>query len=221
MHDGHRKRLKSRFIKEGLDSFEPHQILELLLFYSIPRKDTNPIAHNLINKFHSLSGVFEASVADLAATEGIGENTAILLSLIPSISRKYFSDKWREKTVIDGSEKAGQYMISLFTGRQYECFYLISLDNQNRVISSTLVHEGTINESAVYPRIIVETALRHQASKVLIAHNHPGGSTKPSNADILVTKKIVSALETIDIPVIDHIIVAGNVYVSFAEKGLI
>ncbi|MDP4181072.1 MAG: DNA repair protein RadC [Bacillota bacterium] len=221
MHEGHRKRLKERFLREGLDSFESHQVLELILFYCIPRRDTNEIAHNLIKKYGSLSGVFEADIKDLETTEGIGENSAYLLSLIPSIARRYFNDKWGTKPVIDSSVKAGQFAVSIFMGRTYEAFYLICLDSQNRVNFSALIQEGTINESPVYPRLIVETALRHQANSVILAHNHPGGSMKPSQADIEVTERIRVALEAISIFVIDHIIVAGDKYVSFAEKGLI
>jgi DNA repair protein RadC len=220
MHEGHRKRLKERFLKEGLDSFEPHQVLEMLLFYSIPRKDTNEIAHKLLEKFGSLSGVFEADINDLYNTEGIGENSAYLLTLIPSISRRYFNDKWGEKPVLDSSAKAGQFAVSIFMGRTYEAFYLICLNSQNRVNYSALIQEGTINESPVYPRLIVETALRHQANSVILAHNHPGGSMNPSRADIEVTECIRVALEAISITVIDHIVVAGDKYVSFAEKGL-
>ncbi|HOQ36728.1 MAG TPA: DNA repair protein RadC [Acetivibrio sp.] len=221
VHEGHRKRLKERFLKEGLDSFEQHQVLELLLFFSIPRRDTNEIAHALLNKFGSLSGVFEADPEDLKKVAGIGENSAFLLSLIPDLSRRYFNDKWRDKPELNSSSKAGQYAITLFMGRIYEVFYVICLDSQNRVNYAEMVHEGTINESPVYPRLIVETALRHKANSVILAHNHPGGSLSPSAADIEATRKIVAALEAISIKVVDHIIVCGGKYVSFAERGLL
>jgi len=221
MHEGHRERLKNRFLTEGLDGFEQHQILELLLFYVIPRKDTNPLAHQLIEKYGSLSSVLEADHKDLASMSGVGNNTAALLSLIPSLARLYFKDKWGDKPVLNSSSKAGEYAVSLFAGRNYEVFYVICLDAQNRVNYAALVHEGTINEAPVYPRLIVETALRHQANSVILAHNHPGGSLKPSSADIEVTKKIISALEAIAIGVVDHIIVAGNGYTSFKEKSIL
>jgi len=154
-------------------------------------------------------------------TPGIGENSAFILSMIPSLARRYFKDKWGTKPVIDSSTTAGQYAVSLFAGRMYEAFYLICLDSQNRVNFPELIQEGTINESPVYPRLIVEAALRHQSNSVILAHNHPGGSMKPSQADIEVTDRIRIALEAISIHVIDHIIVAGDKYVSFAEKGLL
>lgn len=219
MHEGHRQRLKERFINEGLDNFNDHQILELLLFFSIPRKDTNETAHLLIERFKTLSNIFEADITELVKIPGIGENSALLLTLIPQLSRVYFKDRWRDKPVLDSSTKAGEYMISLFVGAKYEKFYVLCLDSQNRVNHCALVHEGTINEAPVYPRLIVETALSHKANSVIISHNHPGGSCKPSEADILCTKKIKSALEAISISVLDHIIVAGEKYISLAQEG--
>jgi len=221
MHEGHRERVKKRFLNEGLDSFEDYQVLELLLFYAIPRKDTNELAHTLISKFGSLSAVFEADPADLANTVGISENSAVLLSLIPFLSRYYLKDKWGKNETIDSSIKAGKYLIDLFAGRNYEMFYLICLDVQNNIIHASLVHKGTINEVQIYPRIIVETALRHKANSVILAHNHPGSSIEISKADEEATKKIKLALNAISIQVMDHIIVANNRYVSFAEKGLL
>lgn len=221
MHEGHRNRLKNRFIEEGLDSFEDHQILELVLFYAIPRKDTNELAHFLIEKFGSLSGVFEADSKELAKTPGIGENSATLLALIPSLARIYFKDRWGIRPELNSTTKAGEYVLTLFAGRPYEVFYVICLDAQHKVINAAIVHEGTIDQAQIYPRLIVETALRHKAHSVILAHNHPGGSSVPSPQDIEATKKIRQALEPISITVLDHIIVAGDKYVSCAEKGLI
>ncbi len=220
MHEGHRSRLKNRFLEEGLDGFEDHQILELLLFYAIPRRDTNELAHYLINKYGSLSGVLEADPKDLASTPGLGENSAVLLALIPSLARIYLKDRWGTRPVLNSTAKAGEYVLSLFAGRTYEVFYVICLDAQYNVIYPALVHEGTIDQAPVYPRIIVETALRHKAHSVILAHNHPGGSATPSPQDIEVTKRIQVALEHISISVLDHIIAAGQTYVSCSEKGL-
>lgn len=220
MHEGHRIRLKNRFLEEGLDGFEDHQILELLLFYAIPRRDTNEIAHSLIEKYGSLSGVLEADPRDLANTSGLSENSALLLSLIPSLARVYNKDRWGIRPILNSTAKAGEYVLTLFAGRPYEVFYLICLDAQLHVISSALVHEGTIDQAPVYPRLIVETALRHKAHSVILAHNHPGGSAFPSPQDVEVTQKIRSALEGISISVLDHIIAAEEKYVSCSEKGL-
>ncbi len=221
IHEGHRQRVKTRYLAEGLDSFEDHQVLELLLFYCIPMKDTNELAHNMLREFGSLAGLFESDPKEISKRCNVSESTAILVSMIPSLSRKYFKGKWGDKPIINSSTKAGEYALSLFAGRTYEAFFVICLDSQNRVNSAALVHEGTINEAPVYPRIIVETALRHQANSVILAHNHPGGSLQPSKADIAVTKKISQALEAISIGVVDHIIVAGDKYFSFAEKGFL
>ncbi|KJS20185.1 MAG: DNA repair protein RadC [Clostridiaceae bacterium BRH_c20a] len=221
VHKGHRQRVKERYLKEGLDSFADHQVLELLLFYAIPMKDTNEIAHRMIKEYGSLALLFEAHPQEIAQRCGVSENIAILVSLIPPLSRKYFKGKWGDKPVLNSSQKSGEYAVTLFAGRIYEVFYLICLDTQNRVVHAVLIHEGTINEAPVYPRIIVETALRHQAHSVILAHNHPGGSLNPSKADIDVTQRIKAALMPIDIKVIDHIVVAGGRYVSFAEQGLI
>ncbi len=220
MHQGHRKRMKDRFIKEGLDGFDDHQVLELLLFYCIPRKDTNELAHKLIEKFGSLSGVFEADPADIEGTAGIGFNSAVMLNLIPSLSRRYFKDRWGGRPVLSKPEEAGEYAVTLFAGRVYEVFYAICLDSKNGVIFPALVHEGTINEARIYPRIVVETALRHKAATVLLAHNHPGGTMKPSAADINITRSISNALNTIQIKVLDHIIVAGEQYYSMSVNNL-
>ncbi len=220
LHEGHRQRVKKRYLSEGLDSFEDHQVLELLLFYCIPMKDTNELAHRMIKEFGSLAGLFEADPKDICRRCKVSENTAILVSLIPSLARRYFKGKWGDKPVLNSSSKAGEYAVSLFAGRIYEAFYVICLDSQNRVNHAALVHEGTINEAPVYPRLIVETALRHQANSLILAHNHPGGSLQPSSADIQITRKIAAATEAISISVLDHIIVAGDKYFSFAEKGL-
>lgn len=220
LHEGHRQRVKTRYLTEGLDAFEDHQIIEMLLFFCIPMKDTNELAHKMLQEFGSLSGLMEADPKDICKRCGVSDNTAILVSLIPSLARRYFKGKWGDKPVLNSSSKAGEYAVSLFAGRTYEVFFVICLDAQNRVNYAAMVHEGTINEAPVYPRMIVESALRHQANSIILAHNHPGGSMQPSGADIEVTKRIINAVEAISIKVVDHIIVAGDKYISLAEKGL-
>ncbi|HHV99937.1 MAG TPA: DNA repair protein RadC [Clostridiaceae bacterium] len=221
LHQGHRQRVKKRYLNEGLDAFEDHQVLEMLLFYCIPMKDTNELSHKMIKEFGSLAGLFEADPRDICKRCGVSENTAILISAIPSLARRYFKSKWGKKPVLNSSSLAGEYAISLFAGRTYEAFFVICLDSQNGVNNAVLVHEGTINEAPVYPRIIVETALRHQANSIILAHNHPGGSLQPSREDMEITRRLVTALNAISIKVVDHIIVGGDKYMSFAERGLI
>jgi len=141
--------------------------------------------------------------------------------MIPSLCRRYLNDKWKAKPQLNSSSKAGEYVCSLFYGRQYEAFYAICMDSQNRVNYAALIHEGTIDSAPVYPRLIVEAAIRHQASSLILAHNHPGGSLQPSSADLDATRKICTACDAISVRVVDHIIVAGNQYFSFADRGLI
>jgi len=221
LHEGHRQRVKARLLSEGLDAFEDHQVLELLLFYCFPMKDTNETAHVMLKEFGSLAGLFEADPEEISTRCKVSKNTAIFVSLIPSLARRYFKAKWGDKPLLNSSTKAGEFVVSLLAGRTYEVFYCICLDSQNRVNYSALINEGTINEAAVYPRLVVEAALRHKATSVILAHNHPGGGLQPSKADIDLTLKIKEALKVISISMVDHIIAAGDKYVSFAEKDLL
>ncbi|MDD4295776.1 MAG: DNA repair protein RadC [Ruminiclostridium sp.] len=221
LHEGHREKLRQRFIEEGLSAFEEHQVLEMILFYTIPRRDTNELAHRLIEKFGTLESIFDASPEVLVSEGKVNKNTAVFLSMIPQLARRYSIQKQGKKPVLDSSAKAGKFITSLFIGKNYEAFYVCCLNSQNQLNYAALVHEGTINEAPVYPRLIVETALRYQASSVILAHNHPGGSLRPSTADIEVTRRICDALNTISITVIDHMIAAGSNYFSFAENGLL
>lgn len=220
-HTGHRKRLKERFLREGLDAFEPHQALELLLFYAIAQRDTNELAHRLLRQFGSLSRVLDASPKDLQAAGGLSENTAVLLSLIPQLSRAYNRDKMQGQTIIDSSRRAGQYVQSLFMGRLYEAFFVICLDKNNRILHEEKICEGTIDEVPCYPRLVVETALRHRANRLMFAHNHPAGARKPSRHDIEITRKLSRVLGDVGIEVLDHIIVGSDGYISMADCGLI
>jgi len=221
LHEGHRQRVRARVLTEGLDAFEDHQVLELILFYCIPMKDTNEIAHTMIKEFGSIASLFEAQPEDIAKRCNVSLNTAIFVSLIPSLSRRYSKTKWGDKPLLNSSTKAGEYVLSLLSGRTYEVFYVICLDSQNKVNYAALVHEGTINEAAVYPRLIVEAAIRHKAASVILAHNHPGGGMQPSKADIEVTQRIKEALKAISIGTVDHVIAAGDKYYSFAENNLL
>lgn len=221
LHAGHRQRVKRRYLSEGLDSFADHEVLEMLLFYAIPMKDTNPLAHKLLNEFGSLANLFEADPKDIERRCGINEHASLLISLISALTRRYLQEKQGNHPLLTGSTQAGEYAASLFVGQTYEAFYLICLNSQNRVNYASLVQKGTINEAPVYPRIIVETALRHQANAVIFAHNHPGGSLQPSIADRKITEQLIRALQPISISVVDHIIVAGEKYYSFAEHHLL
>ncbi len=220
LHAGHRERLRTRFVREGLDGFEDHQVLELLLFQAIPRSDTNPIAHRLMQRFGSLSAVLEADPKDLASVEGVGSNAAAFLSMVPQITRRYFHDRVRHsRKKLNTSEAAAEYLIPLMSGRPEEVFYLICLDSRLRVLYPALISEGTVKDALVHPRHVVEAAIRHKAASVILAHNHPAGTVRPSSQDHAITKRLVQALGAIQIQVVDHIIVAGQQIYSFQREG--
>lgn len=220
-HDGHRKRMKERFKNDGgFDYFAPHEVLEVLLYATNARRDTNPIAHDLIKEFGNVANVFEASPEELKKIEGIGENSAFLLSIIPHLSRAYQQSKWDRNIVLGNTELAGQYAINLFIGKQCEEFRIICLDSNRRVFYQGKVLSGTINEVPAYPRLIVEEVLKRKAQYVIFAHNHPGGSSRPSEGDMQATEQLIQALDAIGVTVVDHIIVAGNQYYSMADSGV-
>jgi DNA repair protein RadC len=219
LHSGHRQRLQALLANEGLDAFTDYQVLEMLLFYGIPRKDTNDIAHKLMDHFESLSAVMEADSGAIAKAGGITVYAASLLSMAPSLARRYMRDRWKDKPCLDSTAKAGEFAVSLFVGLRHESFHAICLDAQCRVRKSALVCEGTINEAPVYPRSIIEAVLKHNALSVILAHNHPGGTPKPSKADIDVTFRLKEALSAVGVKLVDHIIVAGCNYYSLAEQG--
>lgn len=220
LHGGHRGRLKARFLKEGVDSFDDHQILELLLFYAVPRLDTNPAAHRLMKRFGSFSSVLEADPKDLASVEGVGTNAAAFLSMLPQITRRYFLDRVKHtRKTLNTSEAAAGYLVPLMAGRPAEVFYLICLDSQLRVICPALISEGTVKDAFVHPRHVVEAAVRHKAASVILAHNHPAGSIRPSNHDLKLTRNLVQTLGGINVQVVDHIIVAGEQIYSFSREG--
>ncbi len=218
IHDGHRKRLIKRAMDEGLDGFSQHNVLELLLFFAIPRRDTNEIAHALIKRFGSLSGVFDAPMAELLNIDGIGENSAALIKLIPQLSRQYLTDRDND-ICLRSTEKAGNYLLSRYIGRREETVMLVSMDSKYRVLGTTVLHTGSINSTEVNIRKVVATALQYDAVNVIIAHNHPGGIALPSHEDIATTQRVKDALAAINVKLVDHIIIADNDFVSLADSG--
>ena len=219
LHEGHRKRMKERFIKSGLDDFAPHNILELLLFYSIPRGDTNPVTHRLIDTFGSLSGVFDATPEELAKVDGVGENSAILISMIPQIARKYLEDKADTANIVGGCSDIGAFLLPKFVGRTNEALMMVSIDNKNKIISCSVVAEGTVDSAKVSRRKIMEEAMKVKATRVILAHNHPCGVAVPSSEDVVMTKEIGRLFAQVGIELVDHIIVANDDYVSMAASG--
>lgn len=218
MHEGHRQRLKKRFLEEGLDGFTDVQALELLLFYAVPRVDTNPIAHALLEHFGSLSQVLEAEPAELTKIAGVGESAALLLHLVPQLGRKYMVDRTAASRVLPTLESCAQYLVPRFFGRKTETVFLLCLDAKCKVLGCKEVGQGGTNSTAVSVRKIVETAIGVNASAVVLAHNHPSGLAVPSSEDIQVTRQIAQALKAVEIVLADHIIVADDDYVSIAAS---
>ena len=221
VHDGHRERMKNRFAEYGLDNFSEHNVLELLLFYSIPRKDVNLLAHNLINTFGSLAGVFEASPAELEKTPGLGKNAAILLSLIPQINRRYRMSKNGGGGIIDSSTAAGEFFMPVFMYEKNEAVYAACFDSKYKLLGYKKISEGTVNAADISVRKIVEFALEKNAVSVIMAHNHTSGILTPSAEDGRATAQIKKALDLVGVKLSDHIIIAGDGFVSMSDAGAV
>lgn len=219
IHDGHRARMKARFREEGLDHFSDIQVLELLLFYAIPRQDTNPIAHALLAHFDSLSQVLEASAEELEQVPGIGSNAATLLMLTTAVGRYYLVNRSTQNVILNTVEKCGEYLVPFFFGRRNETVFMLCLDAKCKVLCCKEVGEGSVNSANVPIRRIVETALGANATSVVLAHNHPSGLALPSGDDIQTTRRVASALSTVDVYLADHIVVADDDYVSMVQSG--
>lgn len=221
IHFGHRQRLKNRFLKSGLDEFEQHNILELLLFYAIPRMDTNEIAHNLINHFGNISKVFDAPYDELIKVKGVTANAATLIKFIPNLTRVYLENKYQPPDFYNTPKKIGEYFLNKFVGINHEVVYMMCLDSSCSLIQCELLTQGTVTAANISIRKIVEMVVRHNACSVILAHNHPRGLAVPSNEDIITTISIKNALKQLDIILLDHIIIAQNSYVSLVEEGYI
>lgn len=221
IHDGHRERMKKRVARYGLESFDDINVLEVLLFYAIPRSDTNALAHALMDHFGSLSAVLEASYAELLQVEGVGENTAVLLRLIPQVSRRYMMNKEHKGAQLTSAALAGKYAVPFFMFEKEEVVYLFMLDAKRKVLACEEMARGEVNSARVSVRRIVERSLANRASSVILAHNHLSGIALPSRDDEVTTKRVASALELVNIELSDHIIVAGDDFVSMAESGIV
>ena len=219
IHDGHRQRLKDRFLREGLDGFTDVQVLELLLFYVIPRKDTNPIAHALLERFGSLARVLDASVVKLTEVDGISENGATFLKLVREIERRYALSQG-EEIILNTIDDCCEYLSRFFKGKKNETVFLLSLDAKLKMLSCREVGEGSVNYASVPIRRVVEMALDDGATSVILAHNHPSGLAVPSTDDIVTTRRLAMALSAVEIQLVDHIVVADDDYVSMVQSGI-
>lgn len=212
LHKDHRKRLRKRFIDEGLEGFYDHQILELLLFYSIPRIDTNGIAHNLLEHFGSLSAVFEADYDSLLMCEGIGENTAVLIKMIAPLARAYLMDKETRYPHFSDLTKLGSYLVNYFVGQTRERLVAVFLTSKMEMIDVAVISNGTVISSDSSARKIAEIGFSKNASFIVLAHNHPGGEAVPSKEDISLTNEYAMLFHKLGMPLIDHFVIAGSSY---------
>lgn len=218
IHDGHRQRLKDRFLREGLDNFDELHVLELLLFYCIPRRDTNPIAHRLLEHFGSLTAVLEANTEELEKVEGISQSAAAFLSLVMQTGRYYQVQRADPGNILRTTDQCGHFLMPYFFGRETETVFLLCLDAKCKVICCKKVGEGNVNSANIPVRRVVEMALSANATSVVLAHNHPSGLALPSADDIQTTYRVAAALEAVEIILSDHIVVSKDDFVSMVQS---
>ena len=214
IHQGHREKMRQRFLKSGLEGFADHEALELLLFYAIPRQDTNPIAHRLMERYGSLSAVLSAPAEDLKKVEGIGESAAVLLKAAGQIAQKArLSDATAQRPLTD-VEAVGAYLLERYAGETHEMLYELCLDQKGKLLACKRLSEGSASSAALDIRKVVENAILTSASAVILAHNHPSGIALPSDDDCAATTRAARALQTIGVTLADHIVVADDDFVS-------
>ena len=219
-HEGHRQRLRERYARAGFDGFATHEVLELLLTYAIPRRDTKPIARALLSRFGSLAGAGGRS-AGAARRPGIGEQAATLLHMLLPLMRLYQQDQQAQTLDLSQVPQRRAYCQALLMGERYERLYVLALDARGRLLHKSLISSGDEGETAVYPRLIVSVLLSAGAAGAVLCHNHPDGDPSPSKADIDMTKAMVQMLHPLGITLHDHLIVGASAYSSMAEQGLI
>lgn len=220
VHDGHRQRMKERFYTGGLDGMKDHEVLEMLLFYCIPRRNTNEIAHRLLNEFKTLPRVFNATVKELEKVEGMGHNAATFISFVRQLDRFFDKEQINDEDIMGSMDKCYRYLVKRFIGRKNETVMLLCLDAKCMVLGCHIVGEGSINSAGVSIRKIVDIALSTNASSVILAHNHPSGIALPSPEDVQTTKRVATALHMVDVILNDHIVVADDDFVSILQSGL-
>lgn len=221
VHDGHRERMKSKLLRTSIDSFEPHEVLEMLLFYALPRRDVNALAHELINTFGSFDRVLEADPAELRKVKGVGDHVIALFKLILGSYKTYEQQRGSSRIHINSPEAVMPYVQSLYIGETVEKCYLLCFDSKLSLVACDLVSQGSGHGTGILLQRVMELVMRHRASSVILAHNHPGGNLMPSAEDIEATRHILHVLHPIGIELSDHIIVAGDKCLSFAQSGVL
>lgn len=220
--EGHRDRLRKKYLQGGYSAFHEYEILEMFLTYAIPRRDTKPIAKELLERFGDLDGVVSATLDELSQVSGIKENSAIFLKLLGDLSKNlYKGEMKREGVQLKDKSSLLRYLRSEIGFSNREEFRVIFLNNYNILVGSETLFVGTIDKSAVYPREIVEKVLQYRAKGIIFAHNHPSGNLRPSKQDIAITEHMQEVLEMLDIKLLEHIIITKDGYFSFLEEGLI
>lgn len=220
--EGHRDRLRKKYLQGGYSAFHEYEILEIFLTYAIPRRDTKPIAKELLERFGNLDGVVSATLDELSQVSGIKENSAIFLKLLGDLSKNlYKGEMKREGVQLKDKSSLLRYLRSEIGFSNREEFRVIFLNNYNMLVGSETLFVGTIDKSAVYPREIVEKVLQYRAKGIIFAHNHPSGNLRPSKQDIAITEHMQEVLEMLDIKLLEHIIITKDGYFSFLEEGLI
>ncbi|MDO8955349.1 MAG: DNA repair protein RadC [Deltaproteobacteria bacterium] len=217
---GHRKRLRERFRKNGTEGMHDYEVLELLLTYAIPRKDVKPIAKDLLKRFGSLSGVLDAGQKELEEVANIGPISSTLIRLVKETCGIYLAKKMRNKDVLSSPQAVLDFARVKLAGLPHEAFMVIFLNAKNKVLDYKVLQEGTVDRAVIYPRRMVEEALAHHAAGIILVHNHPSGDSEPSPEDKQLTRSLTEAARTIDLRVLDHIIVGKEGYCSFLESRL-
>ena len=219
VHDGHRDRMRQEILSKGIDEkTPPHKVLEFLLFYSISRKDTNELAHNLLNRFGSLSAVLDAPIESLMSVDGIGERSAMLIKSIMPIARIYLNQKSDDKVGFSGLDEIGEFALRHYAGITDERAGIVSLDGRGKLLGFDFVAKGDISSVGLSFRDVINCLLSHDAAAAVLVHNHPSGIALPSLRDELLTDSLASTLKNIGIYLIDHIIIGAGDFVSMAQS---
>ena len=219
--EGHRQRLREKFLESGISGFHDYEVIELLLTLATPRKDCKDTAKELLNRFETLPGVFEASAGELQEIKGVGPKNLLGLKLIKAAADKYLEARLIQKNPLNNSKDLFDYLYHRIRDKNRECFLTIFLNARNRVLATEILFEGTLTASSVYPREVIQAALNHRAAALIFSHNHPSGDTKPSRDDIALTRRLVFAAKVMGITVHDHLIIGANRHFSFADHGYI
>jgi DNA repair protein RadC len=220
---GHRKRLRERFRQTGFEGFAGYEALELLLTYAIPRQDVKPVAKRLIERFGSVRGALDAPFAELSEVEGLSETSATFLHVVKECSALYLRERMKDgdaaSTTLPSTAAALAYCELKMSGLRDEQFRVLFLNAQNQIIADEVLNEGTVNESVVYPRKVMERALHNKATALILVHNHPSGRCAPSDQDRVLTAAIIKTARDLGITVHDHLIIGKSDYYSFLERG--